>query len=91
MIPTAGMVFQQLENVQTMEEELRNASRTSKRLAQEKDQVSTALESEKVKVISLTQEKSSALEEKRVALQEKELALEAKRKYEEERSKALEE
>ena len=47
-----------------MEEELRDAKCASERLAQEKDQVSTSLESEKVKVKSLTQEKSSALEEK---------------------------
>ena len=84
-------MFQQLENVQTMEDKLRDARSTSERLAHEKDRVSTALESEKVKVISLTQEKSITLEEKRVALQEIELALEAKRKSEEEKSKALEE
>ena len=73
-----------------MKDELRDARCASKRLAQEKDRVSTASEYEKVKVISLTQEKSSDLEETRVALQERELALEAKRKSEGEKSKALE-
>ena len=77
LILSGGLVFQQLENVQSMEDELKNARNDSERLAQEKDQVSTALESEKAKVITLTQEKI--------------LVLEAKKKYDEEKLKALKE
>ena len=70
---------------------MRDARRASERLAQENDQVATALESEKGKVVSLTQEKSSALEEKQLALREKELALEKKQKSKEEKRKSDEE
>ena len=59
-----------------MEDELKDAKRASERLVQEKDQVIASLESEKIKVTTLTQDKCSALEEKQLALQEKELALE---------------
>ena len=68
MILSVGLVFQQLEGMQTMEDELRDARNASKRLMQEKYQVSNALKTKRAKVISLSQEKSSVLEEKRRAL-----------------------
>ena len=66
LILFADLLFQQLENVQLMEDELRDTRRNSERLAQEKNQVAPALEFEKLKVVSLTQ---SALEKKQLALQ----------------------
>ena len=91
LIHSACLVFQKLENVQSIEDELRDARRASERLAHEKDQVATALEFEKVKVVYLTQERSSALEEKQLALEEKRKSNEEKRKSDEEKLKALEE
>ena len=91
MILSAGLVFQQLEGVQLLEDELKDTQSTSDKLKQEKDQVSNALGVERAKVTSLTQEKSSAFEEKKLAILEKASALEAKRKFEEEKSKLDEE
>ena len=91
LILSTGLVFQQLENMQSIEDDLKDARRTSERLAQEKDQISIALESKKSKVVSLTQEKSSDLEEKQLALQEKESTQEEKRKSDEEKKKSAEE
>ena len=44
LILSTGLVFQQLDGVQIMEDELRDAWNALERLMQEKDQVSTALE-----------------------------------------------
>ena len=77
---SAGMVFQQLEDVRLLEDELKEARTTSKKLKQEKDEVSTALGAKKAMVVSLKKEKSLALEEKKSALQAKELALVVQRK-----------
>ena len=91
LILSADLVFQQLEGMQLLEDELRDARSASEKLKQEKDQVSIALEAEKAKVTSLAQEKSSALKEKKLAIQEKELAIEATRKSKEEKVKSDEE
>ena len=88
---SAGMVFQQLEDVQLLEDELKEAQIASEKLKQEKDEVSTALGAEKVVVISFKKEKSLALEEKKSAMQAKELALVAQRKFEEDKVKLDEE
>ena len=80
MILSAGLVFQQLEGVQLLEDELKDAPSTSNNLKQEKDPISNALGAERAKLASLTQEKSFAFEEKKLALLEKALALEAERK-----------
>ena len=85
---SAGMVFQQLDDVRLLEDELKEARTTSEKLKQEKDEVSTALGAEKVVVVSLKKEKSLALEEKKSAMQEKELALAAQRKSEEKKAKS---
>ena len=84
-------MFQRLECIQSLEDELKESKLALERLAQEKDQIVASLESEKVKVNTLTQEKCSALEEKQLALKEKELALEKKMQAIEEKHKAFEE
>ena len=81
------MVFQQLEDVQLLEDELKEARTTSEKLKQEKGEVSTTLGAEKAMAVSLKKEKSLALEEKNSPMQEKELALAAQRKSEEEKAK----
>ena len=91
LILSVSLVFQQLEVMPLLEDELRDARSASERLKQEKSQVSTALEAEKAKVTSLAQEKSSALEEKKLAIQEKESAFKAETKFEEEKAKLDEE
>ena len=91
LILSASLVFQQLEDIQLLKDELRDAWSALEKLKQEKNHVAIALDPKKAKVTSLAQEKSSTLKEKKLAIQEKELALEAKRKYEEEKSKSDEE
>ena len=66
-----------------LEDELKEARTASKKIKQEKDEVSTALGAEKAVVVSLKKEKSLALEEKKSTMQAKELALVAQRKFEE--------
>ena len=77
---SAGMVFQQLEDVQSLEDELKEARTSSEKLQQEKTEISTALGAEKALVVSLKKENSLAIEEKMLALQAKELALAAQKK-----------
>ena len=85
---SAGLVFQQLEGVQLLEDELKDARSVSDKLRRENDQVHIALGTENAKVASLAKERSTALKEKKQALQEKAAVLEAKRKLEEEKSKS---
>ena len=91
LLLSAGMVFQQLEDVWLLEDELKEAQTASEKLKQEKDDVSTALGARKVVLISLKKEKSLALEEKKSAMQEKELVLATQRKPEEDKAKSDEE
>ena len=88
---SAGMVLQQLENLQSMEDELKEARTSSDKLQQEKTEISTALGVEKAMVVSLEKEKSLAIQEKTSALQAKELALAAQKKSEEDKAKLAEE
>ena len=68
LIFSAGLIFQRLELAQFVDDELKEVKQALKRLARDKDQVAASLEFEKVKVTTLTQEKSSTLEEKQSAL-----------------------
>ena len=70
---SAGMVFQQLENLESLEDKV-------KQLQREKIEISTALGVEKAMVVSLENEKSLAVQEKVSALQANELALAAQKK-----------
>ena len=88
LILSACLVFQQLEGVQLLEDELKDARSVSDKLRQENDQVHIALGTEKAKVASLAKERSSTLEDKKQALWEKAAVLEAKRKLEKEKSKS---
>ena len=81
---SAGMVFQQLENLEALEDKL-------KELQREKTEISTALGVEKSMVVSLENEKSLAVQEKISAFQAKELALAAQKKLEEEKARLAEE
>ena len=65
---SVGLVFQQLEGVQLLEDELEESWSLSDKLRKENDQVHNTLGAEKAKVASLTKEKSSTLEEKNLAL-----------------------
>ena len=88
---SAGMVFQQLEDLQSMEDELKEARTSSEKLQQEKIEVSTALGVERARLVSLEKEKSLAIREKASALEAKELALAAREKLEEEKARLDEE
>ena len=88
---SAGMVFQQLESLELMEDELKEARTSSEKLQQEKIEISTALGIEKAMVVSLEKEKSLAIREKTSALQAKEMALAAQKKSEEEKARLAEE
>ena len=88
---SAGMVFQQLEDLQSLEDELKEARTSSEKLQQEKTEISTALGVEKAMVVSLEKEKSLAVQEKISAFQAKELALAAQKKLEEEKARLAEE
>ena len=65
---SAGIVFQQLEDMQLLEDELKEARTSSEKLQQEKAEISTALGAEKAMVVSLKRDKSLAIEEKKSAL-----------------------
>ena len=71
LILSAGLIFQRLECVQATKYALKEAKFTLERLANEKDQMATSLESERNKIITLSQEKDSILGEKQLALKEK--------------------
>ena len=88
---SAGMVFQQLEGLESMEDELKEARKSSEKLQQEKTEISTALGVEKARLVSLEKEKSLAIQEKTSALEAKELALAAQKKSEEEKARLAEE
>ena len=64
MIFSTGLIFQRLECVQPSKDVLKEAKLTLERLAHDKDQVVAFLESERNKVNTWTQEKSSTFEEK---------------------------
>ena len=53
LILYVGLVFQQLESVQSMEDEMKDAKSALERVTQEKDQLVIFLEYEKAKVRSL--------------------------------------
>lgn len=55
----AGMVFQELESLQSLEEELREARTSSEKLRREKDETTAALGAKQAMVLSLEKEKSS--------------------------------
>ena len=88
---SAGMVFQQLEDVQSLEDELKEVRTSSEKIHQEKTEISTALGVEKAMVVSLKREKALAIEEKMSALQAKESALAAQKKSEEDKARLAEE
>ena len=62
---STGLVFQQLEGVKLLEEQLKHAQKTSEKLRKENEQAFVALGTEKEKVALLTKEKSDAVEEKK--------------------------
>ena len=87
---SAGMVFQQLEDVQSLEDELKEVRTSLEKLQQEKAEISTALGAEKAMVVSLKREKSLVIEEKESALAAQKKSEEDKARLAEEHQKAIE-
>ena len=62
---STGLVFQQLEGVKLLEEQLKHAQKTSEKLRKENEQAFIALGTKKEKVALLAKEKYDAVEEKK--------------------------